>query len=106
MVEINKNEEEILKQGERLFKYRKLFKRSLTVILIVIIAIGFILFEIFGSDAGKYFMIFSALIIFAISYAIQMYFWKCPKCNLNLPLDFESTKYMTHCPYCGVRLKE
>lgn len=102
MSEINKKEdEEIINQGEKLFKYRKLLQRSLVASLIIVFIIGLIL----KGDSGKYFMIISGLIMVGTTFALQTYFWKCPKCKLNFPYDFDSTRHMTHCPYCGVRLR-
>jgi len=103
MSEINsKEEEEILKQGEKLFHYRKLLQRGLVASLIVVFIIGLIL----KGNSGRYFMIISGLIILGISVTLQTYFWKCPKCKLNFQWNFDSTRYMTHCPYCGVRLRK
>lgn len=105
MGDLNNEELEILEKAEKIFRYRKISKYVITGILISTFIIGLILNKLIGNEAGKYFLIITSMIVIFTGFILDMDYWRCPKCKVNFPTDFESTKYMSHCPYCGVKLR-
>lgn len=105
MEDVKNEEREIIEKARRLFKYRKISEYTIVGVLIGAFIVGLILNNLVGSEVGKYFIIIISMVVGFAVLALNMYFWKCPICKLSFPMNFSSTRYMSHCPYCGVRLK-
>lgn len=105
MEHFNSEEREILEKAQKMFKYRKISEYTIVAVLISAFIIGLILNNLVGSEFGKNFLIAISMLVGFTVLGLNMYFWKCPKCNLSFPMNFSSTRYMSHCPYCGVKLK-
>jgi len=105
MEHFNNEEREIIEKAQKMFKYRKISEYTIVGVLISAFIIGLILNNFVGSEAGKYFIIIISMVAGFTVFVLNVYFWKCPKCKLSFPMNFSSTRYMSHCPYCGVKLK-
>lgn len=47
-----------------------------------------------------------AAILFVSAIIINVAYWKCPYCTRNFNIRHGSMDRITHCPYCGEKLRD
>lgn len=99
------DENKYLNEGKKVFKYRFISNMSTLVLLIISFPIALIVNNHTNAD----FAIFTLIVIIACAFIIPLIlnlkFWKCPKCEKNFKFRHGAMDDITHCPYCGVRLR-
>lgn len=81
----------------------KLIKaKRIMIFLSVFFVLSLILFYVFSADEIKGISLIMMGILFVFLTIIRLLFWRCPSCNVLLPIR-EGFAFR-HCPYCGRQL--
>lgn len=83
------------KEFEKVFKYRRI---ALTCLYLVFPA-AFLIY------AWKFLIIIPIGLIIAFL-ALSLIYWRCPICGKSFELRHSSMDKITHCPFCGTKLRD
>ncbi|MCY6372223.1 hypothetical protein [Clostridium ganghwense] len=99
------DEERFITEGKKVFKYRAIAIYFLYGGIVISFPIWVVFSTIFDTKVGGFFAIASIMISFIISIVLDLIYWKCPKCERNFAIRHGDMDDITHCPYCGTRLR-
>jgi hypothetical protein len=88
------NEKEIIEQAKKVFKNRQL---SLACLYIGLIVLCFGAINIIPLIIG--------ITLIVAFFVLSLIFWKCPCCGEHFEVRHGRMDRITHCPFCGVRLR-
>ncbi|MCM1992221.1 hypothetical protein [Oceanirhabdus seepicola] len=99
------NEDKFIKKAKKAFRYRNISILIVFIGFFGMLPLGIMLNKIFNFQNIGLLVVGGFILSLIISTVISSIHWKCPSCNRRFSTRNNSMYNMTHCPYCGVKLR-
>lgn len=100
-----RDEDKIIKKAKKAFKYRNISILIVIIGLFGMLPLGILLNKLFDFKNIGLLVVGGFISSLILSSIVTTIYWKCPSCNKRFPIRNNSMYKLTHCPYCGVKLR-